>query len=330
VSCAGQMLQRLAASAMLSKGLARAGINDFDHQRQIAAAVVQLNQLSPEQLAEEMLDRVQAREYTDTCARFEATRQPKKDCPHPVQRPRQDQRFVVPVLPRLSRPCPPADVRHDAQREAELVKYSRWTPRPWSDDPADGEPSLLDKASLGSVRQLRARLVKSRPEYKAALQFSAALQPAVANVRGVQQLHAQREAQDMMLLQREGAATRIQAAQRGFVGRKAVEELRTARNAALLQAEARPEPQVVIVNDGVALATDRPAAQKDQQDYEEEGLYRNGDEQEQAYNEEALDKDEQVGRAYDEEGLYEDEQEHRAYGEEGFSEDEGFAESEAG
>lgn len=211
----GAALQQLAASGMLSKGLSRAGIHDFTHQRQIAGAVAKLVQMDPRELAEEMRARLRA----EDSRKPPSSRPTAPSTPRPPTGSRRPPGIVVPILQGFPTHLPPAGVRHNRLAEEEHSERTRYTPRPWSDDPADGQPSPLDEAELRSVRKFRGRVASSRDEYNEMLEQV----PAVASVRGLQQLQAQREKQELLETR---AAVRIQAVHRGNRARHDVDALR--------------------------------------------------------------------------------------------------------
>lgn len=135
----GAALQRLWESRMLAKGLARAGVCDFEHQRAIAAAIEKLEFHTPDQLIEELTERLACRQ-----TRWRSPRSPKKaQSGSPRKgRPGGGPRFVVDLslwdYESLNSKLPPSLTTEGMQRPAsaasDVNSERRWTPRPWVDN----------------------------------------------------------------------------------------------------------------------------------------------------------------------------------------------------
>mmetsp|Transcript_70731 Transcript_70731/g.133572 ORF Transcript_70731/g.133572 Transcript_70731/m.133572 type:complete len:592 (-) Transcript_70731:132-1907(-) len=172
----GAALKRLNAANMLHKGLARAGVCDFDHQRQIAAAVVRLETLTPEELDQELNTHLEGQGLL----RFRK----KPRIPAPPARPAGKGRphgcFIELHLldlealskPRVASPTT-ARMQRPSSAGGDISSRERYTPRPWAvataPDPTSPEPprGCTDPDSSRVSLRLRRNLASTLSEYEA-------------------------------------------------------------------------------------------------------------------------------------------------------------------
>lgn len=177
----GQALQRLSAANMLTKGLSRAGVCDYNHQQLIAVAVEKLEKYSVEELSEELNMRLQENVKWRNRHRRPAP-------PHTARGARRPRRRQIEVDLRLweieamnsARPMSPTaegmQRPSTADAHVESVSESRFTPRPWnhitgvasSRDAADLDAHypLPSQAEAGCSQRLRERLATNLKEYE--------------------------------------------------------------------------------------------------------------------------------------------------------------------
>jgi len=173
----GQALQRLSAANMLTKGLARAGVCDWSHQRLIASAVEKLETHSSEQLSEELNMRLQ--ENVKWRSRHRRPAPPKTA--RGMQRPRRRQievhlRLHDPEAMHSARSSSPTCAGMQRPSTADpIVAATRSTSRPWHHDAdefsrRDIEDENIEHARSSSVagfsRRLREQLATNVREYE--------------------------------------------------------------------------------------------------------------------------------------------------------------------
>lgn len=165
----GAALERLSAANMLHKGLARAGVCDFDHQRQIAAAVGRLESHTPEELNQELDTRLEGQHL-----RF---RKKPRMPPTPSRTAgscRPQGCFVALHLldlealskPRVASPTT-ARMQRPSSAGGSCSSAERHTPRPWvstGDQVIRG--STVEDAWDVHAQRLRKRLAGSLTEYE--------------------------------------------------------------------------------------------------------------------------------------------------------------------
>jgi len=194
----GQKLRQLAATGLLSKGLSRAGICDYEHQCRIAAAVGQLWRHSTRELEQQYVIRRKGsikgpRRKTATSPQVGSHQEAVTPTPRS-----SNVRYIRPLVPSrwgLS-PLQFDSDSIDGSRADPFPSSSRSTPRPWSADPADGTLSPLQK--VAPVRRLRRHIASSQAEYEDMVNAEEAdtgdlqTDPLVVGVRGVQQMSSSR------------------------------------------------------------------------------------------------------------------------------------------
>lgn len=170
----GAALKRLNAANMLHKGLARAGVCDFDHQRRIAAAVSRLETLAPEELDQELNKHLEGQGVM----RYRN----RKRIPAPPARPAGKGRprgcFIELHLldlealskPRVASPTT-ARMQRPTSAGGEVSSRERYTPRPWAvepiPDPTSPDSRALDPDSSRVSLRLRRNLATSLSNYEA-------------------------------------------------------------------------------------------------------------------------------------------------------------------
>lgn len=134
----GPALERLYASKMLAKGLSRAGVCDFEHQRIIAKAVKKLDRSTPDDLTGELIERMEGHNL-----RWRMGHHVKRpNAPKKKGRPRRQ----IEVDLRLwdaealnsdknRAPTPTVEgMRRPASAASDVDSSRRHTPRPWNDN----------------------------------------------------------------------------------------------------------------------------------------------------------------------------------------------------